>query len=143
MNRWQKIAWFNLVISVVAFLVCGLLAATMPREDILVPPNRLTVVIIVSLLLVGVSGKIFRKKREGVDSDERDKLIERKAKKAGWMAFAWSMFVTFMIIFVIVGPKGHFSPYLIPIIGIIGMGFIAESVATLIQYGFAGEGENL
>ena len=61
MNRWQKIAWFNLIVSVVAFVVCGLLAATMPREDIMVPPNRLTVVIIVSLLLVATAGKILRR----------------------------------------------------------------------------------
>ena len=143
MNRWQKIAWFNLIVIVAGSVISVIAAGTLPPEERLMPPNRITVVIIISLILVTMAKNIFRKSDKGVDFDERDGQIHRRAKLFGWMGFALGMCATIMVGYVAVGPLGSFPPLaltIIPLVGI-GLGTIVESVAALIQYGWAGKGE--
>lgn len=141
MNRWQKIAWFNLIVIAAGFVVSIIAARTLPPEQRLMPPNRVSIVIIVSLVLVAMAKTIFRKTPNGVDFDERDRQIRRKAVLAGWIVFALSVVAGVMISYFIVGPKGSFSPLVLPIIAVIGGGIciMVASVAALVQYGRGGK----
>ncbi|MHC4596938.1 MAG: hypothetical protein ACYS9C_18290 [Planctomycetota bacterium] len=143
MNRWQKIAWFNLIVIVVGSVISVIAAETLPPDERLMPPNRLTVIIIISLVLVVMAKPIFRKSDKGVDFDERDAQIHRRAKLFGWAGFGLGMAATIMVCYIAVGPMGSFPPLALPIILLVGVGcsIIVESIAALIQYGWAGKGE--
>jgi hypothetical protein len=142
MNRWQKIAWFNLVVIVAGSVISVIAAGTLPPEERLVPPNRITVVIIISLVLVAMSKTIFRKSDSGVDFDERDGQIHRRAKLFGWIGCGMGMVATIMVCYFAVGPMGSFPPLALPIIPLVGAAIymIVASVSALIQYGWAGKG---
>ncbi len=55
MNRWQKIAWFNLVVLTLMLVICGIMAMGMPLRDAITPPSPLTVVIVAAFILVAMS----------------------------------------------------------------------------------------
>jgi hypothetical protein len=143
MNRWQKIAWFNLIVIVAGSVISVIVAGTLPPEERLMPPNRVTVVIIISLVLVGMAKTIFRKSDKGVDLDERDGQIHRRANLFGWTGCGLGMVATIMVCYIAVGPMGSFPPLALPIIPLVGVGLkiIVESIAALFQYGWAGKGE--
>ena len=143
MNRWQKIAWFNLIVIVAGSVISVVAAGTLPPEERLVPPNRITVVIVISLVLVGIAKTIFRKSDKGVDFDERDVQIHRRVDLFGWTGFGLGMAATIMVCYFAVGPKGSFPPLALPIIPLVGVGLliIVESVAALILYGRGGKDE--
>ncbi len=143
MNRWQKIAWFNLIVIVAGSVISVLAAWTLPPEERLMPPNRVTVVLVISFVLVGMSKTIFRKADSGVDFDERDGQIHRRAKLFGWTGCGLGMVATIMVCYFAVGPMGSFPPLALPIIPLVGVGLkiIVESVAALILYGRGGKDE--
>lgn len=145
MNRWQKIAWFNLIVILAGSAISTVAAGTLPPDERLVPPNRVTVVIIISFVLVAMAKTIFRKSDKGVDFDERDGQIQRRAKLFGWTGCGLGMVATILVCYIAVGPMGSFPPLALPIIPLVGAGLyiIMESVAALIQYGRgAQDGEN-
>lgn len=107
MNRWQKIAWFNLIVIVAGSVISVVAAGTLPPDERLVPPNRITVVIVISLVLVGIAKTIFRKSDKGVDLDERDVQIHRRADLFGWAGFGLGMAATIMVCYFAVGPRGQ------------------------------------
>lgn len=138
MNRWQKIAWFNLIVVATAFVTCSIMAAGMPLKEAITPPSPLTFVVVPALVLVAISEKmIFRKKSNQVDVDERDKQIHMRCRYAGWTAFASSVAAGIMICYFAVGPKGALYPLVLPLLVLIGGGvhIIVTSSAALIQYG--------
>ncbi len=139
MNRWQKIACFNLIVIVAGSVISVIAAGTLPPNERLMPPNRISVVIIISLVLVAMAKTIFRKSDKGVDFDERDAQIHRRAKLFGWTGFGLGMAATIMVCYFAVGPRGSFPPLVLPVIPLVGVGLkiIVESVAALIQYGWA------
>ena len=141
MNRWQKIAWFNLIVIVAGSVISVVAAGTLPPEERLMPPNRVTVVIIISLVLVGMAKTIFRKADKGVDFDERDTQIHRRAKLFGWTGCGLGMVATIMVCYIAVGPRGSFPPLALPIIPLVGTAFfiLVASIAALIQYGLGGK----
>jgi hypothetical protein len=141
MNRWQKIAWFELIVIVIGSVISVIAAGTLPPEERLMPPNRLTVVLVISFVLVGMSKTIFRKADKGVDFDERDGQIHRKAKFFGWAGCGLGMVATIFVCYISVGPMGSFPPLALPIIPLVGVGLyiIVGSAAALILYGWGGE----
>jgi hypothetical protein len=141
MNRWQKIALFNLIVIVAGSVISVVAAGTLPPDERLVPPNRISVVIIISLVLVALAKTIFRKADKGVDFDERDGQIHRRAKLFGWIGIGLGMAATAMICYFAVGPMGSFPPLALPVIPLVGVaiGIMVESVAALILYGRGGE----
>ena len=143
MNRWQKMAWFNLIVIIAGSVISVIAAWILPPDERLMPPNRVTVVIIISFILVGMSKTIFRKADREVGFDERDGQIHRRAKLFGWIGCGLGMVATIMVCYFAVGPMGSFPPLALPIIPLVGAGLyiIAASVAALIQYGQAGKGE--
>ena len=137
MNRWQKIAWFNLIVIAAAFVICIVMAATMSPVKAIALPSPLSLVIIPALVLVAISEKvIFRKKAEPVDRDERDRQIDNRSGYIGWMAFALAVVVQLTLCSVAVGPRGVIHPVLLPLIACIGGGIhiMVASSAALIQY---------
>jgi len=142
MNRWQKIALFELIVIVIGSVISVIAAWTLPPEERLMPPNRVTVVLVISFVLVGMSKTIFRKADKGVDFDERDGQIHHKAKLFGWAGCGLGMTVTIFVCYIWVGPMGSFPPLALPIIPLVGVGFyiIVASVAALIMYGLGGKG---
>ena len=142
MNRWQKIAWFELVVIVIGSVMSVIAAGTLPPEERLMPPNRVTVVIIISFILVGISKTIFRKSDSGVDFDERDAQIHRRAKLFGWAGCGLGMTATIFVCYISVGPMGSFPPLALTIIPLVGVAtyIIVGSAAALILYGLGGEG---
>jgi hypothetical protein len=143
MNRWQKIAWFNLIVILAGSVISVVAAGRLPRDERLVPPNRVTAVIIISFVLVATAKTIFRKPDEAVDFDERDAQIHHRAILFDWTGFGLGMVATTMLCYFVVGPMGSFPPLALPIIPLVGAGLyiIASSVAALIQYGWKIEGE--
>ena len=141
MNRWQKIAWFNLIVIVTGSVISVIAAGTLPPEERLMPPNRVTVVIIISFVLVATAKTIFRKSDEGVDFDERDGQIQRRAKLFGWIGCGLGMVATILVCYIAAGPMGSFPPLALPIIPLVGAAIyiIMESAAALIQYGSGGK----
>jgi hypothetical protein len=142
MNRWQKIAWFELIVIVIGSVISVIAAATLPPEERLMPPNRVTVVIVISFILVGMSKTIFRKADSGVDFDERDGQIHRRAKLFGWTGCGLGMVATIMVCYFAVGPVGSFPPLALTIIPLVGAAIyiIVGSATALILYGLGGEG---
>jgi hypothetical protein len=138
MNRWQKMAWFNLIVIVAGSVISVIAAGTLPPDERLMPPNRVTVVIVISFVLVAMSKTIFRKADREVDFDERDGQIHRRAKLFGWTGCGLGMAVTIMVCYIAVGPRGSFPPLALPVIPLVGVGLymIVASVAALIQYGW-------
>ena len=141
MNRWQKIAWFELIVIVIGSVISVVAAGTLPPDERLMPPNRVTVVIVISFVLVAMSKTIFRKSDNGVDFDERDVQIHRRAKLFGWTGCGLGMAATIMVCYIAVGPMGSFPPLALPVIPLAGVGLymIVGSVAALIQYGWGGK----
>jgi len=141
MNRWQKMAWFNLIVIIAGSVISVIAAGTLPPDERLVPPNRVTVVIVISFVLVAMAKTIFRKADRGVDFDERDGQIHRRAKLFGWTGLGLGMAATTLVCYFAVGPMGSFPPLALPVIPLVGvgLGIIVESVAALILYGRGGE----
>ncbi len=137
MNRWQKVALYNLLVTVMALIASLVLIVAMPLKEAITPPSPLTVVIIIAIVLIAMSEKvIFRKTTKQVDYDERDKLIHRRALIIGLIAFSASMFIMVMAVFYMKLLQGDFPTYILPLILLIGwaVGIITSSTATLIKY---------
>jgi uncharacterized membrane protein len=146
MNRWQKIAWFNLIVMTICLAACFVLAVAVSFRRVAIPPTPLSLVIIPSLVLVAISKLIFRKRDKQIDFDERDRQIHKKSQYVGLWAFVIStvlaITVEIMICFFAVGPRGIFRYplVLLLIICIGGCVWIAvESIAILVQYGRGGK----
>jgi hypothetical protein len=138
MNRWQKIAWFNLTVIEVSLLLAG--AATGTLAIIIGMPAALGGLGFLGLSgLLGLEPVLFRKKRgqSTVDFDERDLSIQRKAF-LGAFAFSYVYFVAVcMIIWFVVGYSGVIRVAILPCIVAGGFitSWIVRSVAVLVQYG--------
>lgn len=142
MNRWQKIAWFNLIVMTICLAACFVLAITVSFRRAAIPPTPLFLVIIPSLVLVAISKFIFRKRDKQVDFDERDRQIHKKSHSVGLLAFALAMVAEIMICFFAVGPRGTLLyPLVLLLIICIGgcIWIAADSIAILVQYGRGGK----
>ncbi len=133
MNRWQKVALFNLLTTVMAFIACFILTARMSVVEAITPPSPLTVVIIIALVLIGVSEKlIFRKTMKQVDYDERDKQIHRSALIGGGIAFMASMFIMVMAVFYVKLLRHDFPTFILPLT-LHGGGAVATRTARTVR----------
>jgi len=146
MNRWQKIAWFNLIVTTICFIACLVLSIAMQFRRVATPPTPLSLVIIPSLVLVAISKLIFRKRPKQLDYDERDEQIHKKSAHVGLWAFALAttvaITVEIMICFFAVGPRGIFHYPLVFLLTVCaggGVWIAAESIAILVQYGWKGK----
>lgn len=139
MSRWQKICYFELVVTVVGFVIAAIVTANIPKDPFM-PPNLASVVLVAMFALIGASTFIFRKRSDQLDLDERDRQIHKAARLAGWIGCAVCMFLGVMVAYLVVGPKGSVPGVLLPVLPTVGVGvyIVVGSVAALSQYGWRG-----
>ena len=144
MNRWQKIAVFNLVADCISILLmAGAVIGLHVYFHLSWSKSRYGLLFIfVAAIAAWTSPFIFKKDTGAVARDERDKLISRTALLIGlaasflWFAIAGSAFA-------FVFEPEIFKTLGLPIL-IFGGAFIIvilQSVALLFQYGRGGKGE--
>jgi len=139
MNRWQKIAWFNLVIIASALLLSG--AAITILAILAGFPKALGGFGCLGLGgLMGLSPLLFRKDKSKVSFDERDVLFARTAAFGGFCA-SYLFFVAFFVTaLLVIGVNGSVSVSALGIM-VVG-GYITHSlvwsIAIIVQYGREG-----
>ena len=142
MNRWQKIAWFNLTVIATTLILCAIAVGIL--ATIVGMPKALAGLGLLGIFgLMGLSPILFREKQNQVPFDERDQLINYRAVLGAYSVF-WLVFTAAcMIPWVIIGPSGSISVNVLPImLGGIGITLtLIHSLAILIQYGRIGKGE--
>jgi hypothetical protein len=141
MNRYQKIAWFNLiVIAATVILTSGVIAV----EFCIRGYSTIAWWFVGLLALLKFTPRLFKKPQSpgGVVSDERDELILKRAVSYAWSAF-WFAFVALTFLsFLVVGPRNSVPTIALPLMAL-GAGLflkVACSVAILVQYGRGRQG---
>ncbi|HSV99892.1 MAG TPA: hypothetical protein VLI39_06950 [Sedimentisphaerales bacterium] len=142
MNRYQKIAWFNLIVIAATVIVTSAAIAV----DIHIRGYSTVGWWFVGLLaLLKFTPRLFKKPQSpgGVVADERDELILKKAVSSAWSAFWWVFVAVTFLSFLVVGPRNSVPTIALPLMAI-GAGLflkVACSVAILMQYGRGGRDE--
>jgi hypothetical protein len=136
MSRYQKIAWFNLAVIVVAIIVTS---ATIAGESHLRGYSTIGWWFVVILTLLKLTPHLFRKPPSpgGVVCDERDEFILKRAVSYAWTTFWWVFAVLCFLAFLLIGPQKSVPTIALPLLAL-GAGLflkIACSVAILVQYG--------
>ena len=144
MNREQKIAWFSLIMVMLA-LGLSLIAVAVLHLSYGLPMRRASG----GLGFIGIMGfsalgpLLFKQERDKVKMDERDLLIKNKATMAAYCGF-WPVFViAAMAPFFIYGPSGMVSvKYLCwMVFGGMFVVILVQSLVTLQEYGWRNKGE--
>jgi hypothetical protein len=142
MNRYQKIAWFNLIVIAIT-IVLTTIAITV--EFRIRGYSTVGWLFIGILVLLKFTPWLFKKPQNpsGVVSDERDNLIVTRAVTQAWTTFWWVFFAACFLLWFIIGPENSVPTIVFPLIAFAG-GLIhkaACSVAILLQYGRGGTNE--
>jgi len=140
MNRAQKGAWLGLTVSVLLLLVWFFKSTVVGRRSWMLDLFGL-------LAVLGLTGSLlifFRRKqsRAEVDSDERDKLISRRALIATYF-FLWCLLIAICVIPQFVIGQEHRIPLgVLPLVlfGIMIICNLVYSAVILVQYGRGGKG---
>jgi hypothetical protein len=142
MNRWQKIAWFTLIVIGLA-LGLSLAAVSVAYFGFGLPMRRAAggfgFMGVIGFL--GLTPLLFKEKKGKVEIDERDLLIQKKASLAAYSTF-WVLFVlAAMVPWFIIGPKGTITVNYLPwmIFGGMFVVMLVQAIVTLKQYGWKGE----
>ena len=136
MNRTQKTAWL-LVITISAGFVLSCIAVVILYIKSGMPTALAGFVFMAVAAFGGLGPSIFKKDKDNVTFDERDKLIKEKAKLAGFTASFLFAGLACMTPFFIFGLKASISVIWLPNIwmGTFLTAFFVYSVAVLVQYG--------
>jgi len=144
MNRYQKLAWFNLIV-IIATIIFATTAITI--EIHIRGYSTLCLFYIAPLLLLKFKPFLFKKPQSkgGVVSDERDSFIVKRAASFAYTSF-WIVFiVTSFAVHIFMGmePKSSVPTITLPLIAVGGALFmkILCSAAILVQYGREPKGE--
>lgn len=136
MNRYQRIAWFNLIVIAATIVVTSIAVAV---EFHVRGYSTIGLWFVALLALLKLTPYLFKKSESpgGVVSDERDDLIVKKAVLRAWAAFWWVFVVSCVLVFLIIGPRNSVPTITLPLMALAGGLFLkaACSVAILIQYG--------
>jgi len=144
MNRAQKIAWFSLIMVILAFGL-SLISIAVLHFGYGLPMRRAAG----GFGFIGVMGfsalapLLFKKDKDKVKLDERDLLIRNKATMVAYCGF-WPVFViAAMAPFFMYGPDGAVSvKYLCSMVfGGMFIVILVQSLVTLQEYGWSGKGE--
>ena len=146
MNRAQKIAWFSLIVILIA-LILSVTAVGLLYFVVGLPMHRALggSGLMGFCGLIGLSPLIFRKEKGKVGFDERDLVIQKRALLAAYITF-WVLFVVAaMIPFFVLGPKGVISVKILPamVIGGLIIVTLVQSIVILEEYGWRDKGEKL
>ena len=142
MNRYQKLAWFNLIVITVFIIV----TTTVITIELQMRGYSTTGLWCVGILALLRLNPFLFKKPQGqnkVVSDERDKFIIKRAVSFAYTTFWIVFFVSSFAlhIFMGMGPKSSVPTITLPLMACGGAVFIkiVSSVAILVQYGRGGE----
>ncbi len=144
MNRAQKIARFNLIV-ISTSLILSTIAVSVLYFAVGMPMRRafggLGFIGICGLM--GLSPLLYKKERDKVSFDERDRLIKERATLGGFTAAYLFVGMACMIPFFVLGPKANVSVTWLPMIfmGACISHFLIHSIVILEQYGWRGKGE--
>ncbi len=142
MNRYQKLAWFNLIVIAVTIIITTTAIAI---EVNMRGYSTTGLYFMAPLLLLKFKHFLF-KKPQGQDKvvcDERDSFILKRALSFAFKAF-WCVFVlSSFLLWWFIGPRNSVPTLTLPLMALGGALFITIvcSVAILVQYGLGGEGE--
>lgn len=145
MNKQQKIAWFNLVGTLLCFafgIYIGVEIFILRR----LPEGfgRFWPLAVFCVLTVTSIVLVRRKQSPAeVDSDERDNLIKYRAVIASFVSVWILLAAVTTIPRFVVGIKGSIPVWLLAFInlGVLLGALLVYSVAVLVQYGWGGKGE--
>jgi hypothetical protein len=140
----QKIAWFNLIVILLA-LGLSVVAFAIFHFVLGLPVNRAAggFGFMGIMGFCGLSPVLFRKDKSKVQFDERDTTIQRKAAIVAYSVF-WLLFVAAtMIPWFIIGPNGTITVNYLPwmVFGGMCVVMLLQSIVTLNEYGWRGDGD--
>jgi hypothetical protein len=141
MSRYQKIAWFNLIVIAVAIIATSMAIAVEVhiRGYSTIGPWFAGI-----LVLLNFTPRLFKTPQSpgGVVCDERDELILARAAARAWITLWWLFVVLSVLLFLIVGPRASVPTITLPLMALAGglVHKIACSVAILNQYGWTSKG---
>jgi hypothetical protein len=144
MNKLQKAAWYQLAVIAIVLSTTAAIITILSCKDgkVIVQPDNYGV--LGCLGFVGLANIIFRPKKGKVEFDERDASIQKRALLLAYTTF-WTVFIFgSMITWAIIGPKGHISVNVLPIM-VGGAGILVitvQSIAILVQYGWGVKEKN-
>ena len=144
MNRYQKLAWWN--IAVITFTII-ITAAAISIEFRIRGYSTLGIYFIAPLVLLKFNRFLFKKPQSegGVVSDERDSLIIKRAVSFAYTTF-WIVFIlSSFLLFILLGPRSS-VPTITLLLMALGGGIFMKivcSAAILVQYGREPKGEQL
>ena len=140
MNRIEKIAMLNLILTATGFLIICFRALGGDRTLRIFTSGL--VLVICGALVVSYAIRWRIRKRGGTHFDERDEQIRKRATTTGLGVLSLVVVAESLFIFVI-RPLGTISiGALLTIVVVGGLScFLAESISVLAQYGRGGKGE--
>jgi len=142
MNRYQKLAWWNLIVITFTIIITTAAIAT---EFHIRGYSTLGIYFIAPLVLLKFNRFLFKKPQSdgGVISDERDSLIIKRALAFTFMAFWWVFVISSFLLWWFIGPRNSVPTITLPLMALGGGIFmkIVCSAAILVQYGRTGKGE--
>ena len=140
MNRWQKIAWFNLAVITGTLILTGITIAIL--SAVAGMPKALCGLGFLGFFgFMGLSPLIFRNKGGQVEFDERDRLFNMRAVLGAYSLF-WLIFTAAcMVPWFIIGPSGSIPVNVLPmmLMAIAMILTLVHSVLILVQYGRKGK----
>jgi len=142
MNRYQKLAWWNLIIITFTIIIT---TAAIAIEFHIRGYSTLGIYFLAPLILLQYNRYLFKKPQNegGVVSDERDTLIIKRALAFTFMAFWWVFVISSFLLWWFIGPRKSVPTITLPLVVFAGALFmkIVCSVAILVQYGRGSKGE--
>jgi hypothetical protein len=142
MNRYQKLAWWNLIVITFTIIIT---TAAVAIEFRIHGYSTLGIYFLAPLVLLRFNPFLFKKpqSQNGILSDERDSFIVKRAISFAYTTF-WIVFMlsTFLL-FILIGPRSSVPAITLPLMVFGGAVFmkIVCSAAILVQYGKGDKGE--
>ena len=141
MNRYQKLAWYNLIVIISTLT---LTSAAIAVEIRMRGFSTVGFWFIAILVLLKFKPFLF-KKPQGADTvvcDERDGFIAKRANSFAYTTFWIIFFFSTLATHLILGPRSSVPTITLPLIAVGGSLLIQvlRSIAILIQYGKGGSG---
>jgi len=143
MNRYQKLAWFNIIVIVATIVIttAGIAIEIRWRGYSTIAPWFFVAI----LLLLRLKPYLFWKPESegGVVSDERDSLIVQKAASFAYKTFWFVLLFSSFAVHVFKGGRGSVPVITLPLMACGGALFmmIMCSVSILVQYSQGNKGE--
>ena len=142
MNRYQKLAWWNLIIITATIIMTTTAIAI---EVHIRGFSTIGFWFIAPLVLLKFNRFLFKKPKgqSRVVSDERDSLILKRAVSIAYTTFWIVLVAASFLSFLIIGPRNSVPTITLPLMAVGGGLFmkIVCSAAILVQYGREPKGE--